>query len=147
MHYPETPSTRHRLPGLLLQTTFYRCCETMRVHFMVLGCVNRTECGTKLLLMAVWASLVDCISSCHLLKVQHCSLSLNGCFSPPLAPHPPPPSIPPPSHPKDSICDITGTEKNCPKNQQHITALLIYSMQDIWRSCTEPQERQNAFNF
>ena len=30
--------------------------------------VNRTAWGTKLLLMAVWASLVDCISSCHLLK-------------------------------------------------------------------------------
>ena len=28
---------------------------------MALGHVNRTAWGTKLLLMAVWASLVDCI--------------------------------------------------------------------------------------
>ena len=89
----------NRLPGLLLQTDFYRCCETTRVHFMVLGCINRTAWGTKLLLMAVRASLVDCISSCHLLKAQHCPLSPNGCFTPPSAPHPPPPPTPPPSHP------------------------------------------------
>ena len=103
-----------RLPGLLLQTAFYRCCETMRVHFMVLGHVNRTAWDTKLLLMAVWASLVDCISSCHLLKAQHCSLSPNGCFTPPSAPHLPPLPTPPlPTHPPpiDSIRDITGTEK------------------------------------
>ena len=31
-----------RLPGLLLQTAFYRCCETTRVHFMVLRGINRT---------------------------------------------------------------------------------------------------------
>ena len=89
----------NRLPGLLLQTAFYRCCETTKVHFMVLGCINRTAWGTKLLLMAVWASLVDFISSCHLLKAHHCSLSPNGCFTPPSAPHPPPPPTPPPSHP------------------------------------------------
>ena len=82
------------LPSLLLQTAFYRCCETTRVHFMVLGRINRTAWGTKLLLTAVLASLLDCISSCHLLKAQHCSLSPNWCFTPPLAPHPPPP----PSH-------------------------------------------------
>ena len=45
---------------------------------MVLGCVNRTAWGTKLLLTAVWASLVDCISSWHLQKAQHCPLSPNG---------------------------------------------------------------------
>ena len=44
---------------------------------MVLGHVNRTAWGTKLLLMAVLASLVDCISSCRLLKAQYCSLSSN----------------------------------------------------------------------
>ena len=80
-------------------TAFYRCCETTRVHFKVLGHVNRTAWGTKLLLTAVLASLVDCISSCHLLKAQHCSLSPNWCFTPPSAPHPPPPPTPPPSHP------------------------------------------------
>ena len=73
---------------------------------MVLGCVNRTAWGTKLLLTAVWASLVDCIGSWHLLKAQHCPLSLNGCFAPPSAPHPPP-TRPPPI---ESIREITGTE-------------------------------------
>ena len=96
----------NRLPGLLLRTAFYRCCETTRVHFMVLGHVNRTAWGTKLLLTAVWASLVDCISSCHLLKTQHCSLSPNGCFTPPSAPHPPP---------IDSMRAIKGAEKTASK--------------------------------
>ena len=36
-------------------------------------------------------------------------LSLNRCFTPPWAPHPPP---------IDLIRDITGTEKNSLKNQQ-----------------------------
>ena len=86
---------------------------------MVLGCVNRTAWGTKLLLTAVWASLVDCISSCHLLKAQHCPLSPKGYFTLPSAPHPRPPH-PPPTHPPpiDSIHDITGTKKNRLKNQQ-----------------------------
>ena len=90
--------TIYRWPSLLLQAAFYRCCETTRVYFMVLGCVNRTAWGTKLFLTAVWASLVNCISSCHLLKAQHCSLSPNWCFTPPSAPHPPP-THPTPSHP------------------------------------------------
>ena len=82
---------------------------------MVLGRVNRTAWGTKLLLTAVWASLVDCASSRHLLKAQHCSLSPNGCFTPPSAPHlPPPPTPPSPTRPPpiESIRDITGAEKN-----------------------------------
>ena len=89
----------NRWPGLLLQMAFCRCCKTTKVHVMGLGRVNRTAWGTKLLLMAVWASLVDCTSSFHILKAQHCSLSPNGCFTPHLAPHPPPPPTPPPSHP------------------------------------------------
>ena len=60
---------------------------------MVLGRVNRTAWGTKLLLTAVLASLVYCISSCHLLKAQHCSVSPNWCFTPPSAAHHPPPSV------------------------------------------------------
>ena len=63
---------------------------------MVLGRVNRTAWGTKLLLTAVWASLVDFTSSRPLLKVQRCSLGPNGCFAPPSAPHPPMPPTPPP---------------------------------------------------
>ena len=103
-----------RLPGLLLQTAFYRCCETMRVHFMVLRGINRAVRGTRLLLTPVLASFVDCISLCHKLKAQHSSLSLSGCFNPPLASHSPP---------IDSIRDITGTEKNHLKNQQHSSSL------------------------
>ena len=102
---------------------FYRCCKTTKVHVMVLGRVNRTAWGTKLLLTAVWVSPVDFTSSRHLLKAQHCSLSPNGCFTPPSAPHPPPlptpppptppPPTPPPSHPLliESIYVITGAEK------------------------------------
>ena len=75
----------NKLPGLLLQTAFYRCCETTRVHFMVLRGINRAAWGTKLLLTPVLASFVDCISLCYIVKAQHCSLSLNGCFNPPSA--------------------------------------------------------------
>ena len=52
----------YRSPGLLLQMAFYRCCETTRVHFMVLRRINRIAWGTKLLLTPVIASFVDCIS-------------------------------------------------------------------------------------
>ena len=109
MHYPETPSTWQQMARSAFTDSFFRCCKTTKVHVMVLGPVNRTEWGTKLLLTAVWASLVDCTSPRHLLKAQHCSLSPNGCFTPPLAPHPPPPPTPPPIK---SIRDITGAEKN-----------------------------------
>ena len=102
----------NRRPGLLLQTAFCWCSKTTKVHVMVLGRINRTAWGTKLLFTAVWTSLVDCTSSRHLLKVQHCSLSPNGCFTPPLAPHPPPLPTPPPI---ESIRDITGAEKNYQK--------------------------------
>ena len=110
----------HRWPGQLLQTAFYRCCQTTRVHFMALEGINRTAWGTRLFLTAVLASLVDSTSLCPILRAQHCCLSLNGCLNPPSASHPPPPH-PPPARPTpiDSIRDITGTEKNHPKNQQH----------------------------
>ena len=49
---------------------------------MVLRGINRTVWGTRLLLTPVLASFVDCISLCHKLKAQHCSLSLSGCFNP-----------------------------------------------------------------
>ena len=116
--------------------------DGMKVHVMVLGRINRTAWGTKLLLTAVWASLVDCTSSRHLLKAQHCSLSLNGCFTPPSAPHlphhpshplplihptpshlptPPSPTRPPPI---ESICDITRAEKSyVSKNRQYPSSL------------------------
>jgi len=47
---------------LLLQTAFYQCCQTTRVHFMALGGTNRAEWRTKLLLTAVLGSLVDSTS-------------------------------------------------------------------------------------
>ena len=82
---------------------------------MVLGCVNRTAWGTKLLLTAVRASLVDCISSEGTALPFESKWVLYPAFGSPTAPttHPTP-SHPPP--PIDSIRDITGTEKNCLKN-------------------------------
>ena len=74
---------------------------------MALDGINRTARVTKLLSTSVLASLVDCISLCHLLKEYHCSLSPNGCLNLPKALHP----HPPPSHLPISIRDITGAEK------------------------------------
>ena len=42
---------------------------------MVLGGINRTAWGTKVLLIAV---LVDSISLYHILKAQHCSFESKG---------------------------------------------------------------------
>ena len=82
--------------------------------------INRTAWDTKLLLTALLAHPVDCTSSGPILKAQHCCLSPNGCFTPPSASHPP---LPPPSParppPRDSIRDITGSEKSYLKNQQY----------------------------
>ena len=61
MHYPVLD---HRWPGLLLQIAFYQCCQATRG-------TNRIAWGTKLLLTL--ASLVDCISLCHILKAQRYS--------------------------------------------------------------------------
>ena len=108
------------------RTAFYRCCKTTRVHFTALECINRTARGTRLLLSPVLASFVHCNSLCHRLKVQHCSLRLNGYFNPPSASHPPPPPPhPPPACPPpiNSICDITGVGKKHLKNQQHLDSL------------------------
>ena len=87
---------------------------------MVRSGINRTAWGTKLFLMPVMASFVDCIGLCHTLKAQHYSLSLNGCFNPPSASHLPrlPPTPLLPAHPIDSIHDITGAGKSHLKNQQ-----------------------------
>ena len=85
---------------------------------MALEGINRTAWGTRLLLTAVLASLVDSTSLCPILRAQHYCLGPNGCFNPPSASHPPPPPPhPPPARPSpiDSIRDITGTEKNIQK--------------------------------
>ena len=130
---PVRESCTHALPRntkyLIIdgQVCFYRRLFTDAVvHFMALEGINRTAWGTRLLLMAVLASLVDSTSLCPILRAQHCCLSPNGCFSPPSVSHPPPPPRhPPPTRPPpiDSIRDITGTEKNYPKNQQHLSSL------------------------
>ena len=86
---------------------------------MVLGGIKKTAWVTKLLLTAAWASLVNRIDLCHILKAQHCFLSSNGCFNLPLAPHPPPTPKHPSHRPltKDSIGDITGIKQNHLKKQ------------------------------
>ena len=64
------------------------------------GCISwpcRALTGLHRVKMTVLTSLVDCISLYHIVKAQHCSLSLNGCFNPPMAPHLAP--TPTPSHP------------------------------------------------
>ena len=76
-------------------------------------------------------------------RAHHCSLSPNGYFNLPSAPHPPLPSPtpPPPTTPHclNSICDITGTEKNYLKNPlacgisyKMIVTYITLFMQDIW---------------
>ena len=90
------------------------------MHYSTLRGINRTAWGTKLLLTTVLANPSDCISLCHIMKAQHCCLSPNGFFSPPLASHPPPRLPPSPSSPPtpiDSMRDATGTEKKLSKNQ------------------------------
>ena len=80
------------------QVRFYRWpfADTVEPQGCIFG-INRTAWGTKLLLKVVLSSPVDCISSCQILKAQHCSLHPNGCFNPPLASHlPPPPTLPTP---------------------------------------------------
>ena len=48
MHYPETPSTRQQIARSAFTDGFlYQCCQTTRVHFMVLVDINITGRGTK----------------------------------------------------------------------------------------------------
>ena len=61
--------------------------------------INKTPWGAKLILTAGLAFPVSCAGLGHWLMAKHCPLSLNVCFTPPTAPHPPPPPTPPPSHP------------------------------------------------
>ena len=82
------------------------------VHFMALGCINRTARGTRLPLSPVLASFVHCNNLCHRLKVQHCSFKSEWLLWPafgfppaPASPHPRPalpPTPVPPSHPPPS---------------------------------------------
>ena len=63
---------------------------------MVLGGIKRIAWATKLLLTAVWASLVDCISLCRILN---CFLSSMGALTHLRLPtHPQLPQAPPTAH-------------------------------------------------
>ena len=56
--------------------------------------INKTARGAKLILTADLVYQVSCARLGHPLMAQHCHLCLNVCFSPPTAPHPPPPPTP-----------------------------------------------------
>ena len=106
--------------------------------------INKAAWDTKLILTADLAFPASCASLNHLLMAQHCHLCLRVCFSPPTAPHLPPPTtqpalinyptrphypfhpLPPPHPlqpphttppPKDSISDITAIEKTTSKTR------------------------------
>ena len=61
--------------------------------------INKTTWAAKLILTAGLAYPVSCASLGHLLMANLCPLSLNVCFTPLTAPHPPPPPTPPTIHP------------------------------------------------
>ena len=91
---------------------------------MVLGCVNRTAWDTKLLLTAVWASLHGGFYP-FMALTEGTALPFESewVLYPAFGSRPAPTAHPttlPPTHPPpiESIRDITGTEKNCLKNQQ-----------------------------
>ena len=56
--------------------------------------INKTAWGAKLILTADLVYQVSCARLGHPLMAQHGHLCLNVCFSPPTAPHPPPPPTP-----------------------------------------------------
>ena len=96
------------------------CCQTTRMHFMAcvaLGGINKPACGAKLILTADLACPVSCASLGHLPMAQHCPLCLNGCFSPPTAPHLPPHPSPTRPPPIDSIRDIKAIKKTALKTR------------------------------
>ena len=97
MHYPETP--RHL--RLDRRVCFYRQLFSDVKPRGCISCplwplrgINKTAWGAKLIIMADLAFPVSCATMGHLRMAQHCPLCLNVCFSPPTAPHPPPPPTP-----------------------------------------------------
>ena len=109
-----------RLDG---QVCFYRWlfCNAVKPQGCILWSVwplrgiNKTAWDAKLILTAGLVYHSSCASLGHLLMAQHCHFSLNVCFSPPTAPHRPPPT--------DSIRVITDVEKNYLKNLGHSNSL------------------------
>ena len=61
--------------------------------------INKTAWGAKLILTAGLIHHSSCANLGHLLMAQHCHFCLGVCFSPPTAPHLPPPPTPPPQKP------------------------------------------------
>ena len=117
--------TKHlRLDGRVCfyRRLFFRRCQTTRVPFLALWPlrgINKTAWAAKLILTAGLTYPMSCASLGHLLMAKHCPLSLSVCFTPPTAPHlPPPPTPPPPTRPPtiDSIRDITEVEKKPTQN-------------------------------
>ena len=133
--------TKHlRLDG---QVCFYRRLFSDAVK--PLGClswplwplrgINKTAWGVKLILTAGLAFPVSCAGLGHLLMAKHCPLSLNVCFTPPTAPHlPPPPTPPPPTRPPpiDSIRINTEVEKTSSKTRgMQIASRISYEILPI----------------
>ena len=89
-----------RLDG---QVCFYRrfFCNAIKLQGCIswpvwpLRGINKTAWVAKLILTADLLYHSSCASLGHLLMAQHCHFCLNVCFSPPTAPHPPPPFTPP----------------------------------------------------
>ena len=80
--------------------------------------INKTAWGAKLILTADLVYQVSCARLGHPLMAQHCHLCLNVCFSPPTAPHPPPPPTPYRLNPR-----YYSRPKNCLKNQRRSNSL------------------------
>ena len=86
-----------RWPGMLLQAAFSEAVKPqgcLSWHLWPLRGINKTAWGAKLILTADLAYMVSCAGLGHLLMLKHCPLSLNVFFTPPMAPHLPPPPTP-----------------------------------------------------
>ena len=79
--------------------------------------INKIARDAKLILTADLAYPVSCASLDHLLMAQHCHLSLNVYFNPPIAPYPLSPSTPHHPRPIDLICDIIAIEERTSKTR------------------------------
>ena len=90
--------TIQRHHALESQVCFYRWlfCDAVKPRGCIswpvwaLRGINKTAWGAKLILTADLVHHSSCASLGHLLKAQHCHFCLRVCFSPPMAPHPPP---------------------------------------------------------
>ena len=102
----------YRWSGLLSQTAFCQSCKTALMHYRACranGNSNQNWWGVRLP-MFILTYPVDCVHLCHLLRIQHHSLCINGkelAFG--LPTHPP-------THPLiHDTRDITGIIKTISK--------------------------------